>query len=70
MNRASSQVYIPWHFPSLQLGVLPEQASLFPHLHTPVVVSQVSVAPEQPESFVHLSIELKLKYNYIGNMIE
>ena len=57
MNQVSSHVYIRWHFPALQLGVFPEQASLVPHLHTPVVVSQVSVAPEQPECSVHLSIE-------------
>ena len=63
MIQVSNQVYIPWHFPPLQLGVFPEQASLVPHLHISVVVSQVSVAPEQPESSVHGSNELKLVCN-------
>ena len=41
----------------MQIGLSPEQASLGPHLHTPVALSQLSVAPEQPKSSVHLASE-------------
>ena len=63
----SNQLYIPSHFPSLQLGLFPEQAPLGPHLHTPVAVSQLSVLPEQPESSVHLAV-LKNIYIIIWKM--
>ena len=55
----SSLFYVPSQVPLLHEGVAPEQGSAVPHLHDPAVVSQVSVAPEHPESSVHSAIEKK-----------
>ena len=57
MNQESSHLNLPSQFPPLHKGEFPEQASLGPHLHTPVLISQLSVVPEQSESPVHGAIE-------------
>ena len=55
----SNHVYVPSQAPLLHVGVVPEQASRVPHLHTPAAVSQVSVVPEQPVLSVHSGSAIK-----------
>ena len=66
----SCYVYIPWQLPPLHEGVSPEQASLVPHLHTPVAVSQLSEAPEQPAFSVHFAIVIKVKIQLLENVMK
>ena len=61
-------LYVPTQVPALHLGVLPEQAALDPHLHTPL--AHVSVLPVQSGLSVHSAIEEMLKYNYKRNVLK
>ena len=61
-------LYVPSQVPALHVGVAPEQASLDPHLHTPV--SQVFELPEQSASVAHSAIQWMLKYNYMQNVLK